>query len=272
MQDWWDGIKSYISAAVADAGLKLVGAIVLLVIGLLVIRWVKRLLRRVGKSGRVDKSLHGFLASAVSIVLNILLVFVIAMYLGVPSASLLAVLGSVGLAVGLALQGSLANFAGGVMILMFKPFRVGDYIMTKSGYEGVVEEITVFYTRLVSRSGKKELLPNGELSNGGITNLTANGRLRLALEYAVHYNTESALAKQVILDAVKDLPELEKDPAPAVALTALGDSAQTFTLFAWVRPDDYFVVSGRLNELVKAALDKAGVAIPYPQVDVHIDR
>ena len=272
MQGWWDEIKAYFSEAAADAGLKLVGAIVMLVIGLLAIRWVKRLLSRIGKSSKVDKSLHGFISSAVSIALNMLLIFAIAMYLGVPSASLLAVLGSAGLAVGLALQGSLSNFAGGVMILAFKPFRVGDYIKTKNGYEGVVEEITVFYTRLITRSGEKELLPNGELSNSGITNLTSNGKLRILLEYSVHYDTDPELAKKVILGAVTGFPQFESEPAPSVALTALGDSALTFTLFAWVRPDDYFLVSGRLNELVKSALDNAGISIPYPQLDVHIDK
>ena len=272
MQEWWNGIKTYLGEAAADAGLKIAGAAVLLILGFILIRWIKRAMMKAGSNKRLDKSLHGFLTSAVNIALNMLLLFAVAMYLGVPSASLLAVLGSAGLAVGLALQGSLSNFAGGVMVLAFRPFKVGDYIITKSGYEGTVEEISVFYTRLLAGDGKKVMLPNGELSNGPITNYTVNGMLRQSIDYGVHYETDAALAKRVILGAAAACPQVEAEPAPRVDFVRMEDSAIIFTLRVWCKSEEYFFMPDRLNVLVKAALDENGISIPYPQMDVHLDK
>ena len=225
---------------------------------------------RFGKS--LEPSALSFLMSFFSIGLKLLLIFSAAAVAGVPSSSILALLGSIALAVGLALQGSLSNFAGGLMILLFKPFKLGDYIEEPGGKSGYVEDISIFYTTLRTRERLYVVLPNGSLSNGRVVNYSAMPYLRFELNFSVAYGTDSALVQKTILGCAEASPFVRKEPSPSVLLSAMADSALIFTLYAWCETENYFVAPADLNLRVKEAFEKANITIPFPQMDVHIEK
>lgn len=252
----------------ARAGLKLVLCLVLLVVGLRVIKWGMRKLQNGKAFAKMEPGLRTFLSSAIRIALNALLLITVAGLLGIPMASFITVLASCGVAIGLALQGSLSNLAGGVMLLIFHPFRVGDFIETGSG-AGTVKDISVFYTTITTPDNKTITVPNGGLTNSAITNYSVSGQRRVDITFGVEYGTDIEEMKALMLEVAKAHPLVLRDPEPFARLSENGDSAMVYTLRAWCNSDEYWTVYFDLLEQVKKQLDKAGIHIPFPQLDVH---
>ncbi len=253
----------------ATSGIKLVTSLVLLVVCWKLIGFLINLLQKNRQFSKIDDGAKGFLLSCISIILRVILVLTVAANLGVPMTNVVALVGSCGLAIGLALQGSLANFAGGLMILVFRPFRVGDYIES-SGKEGRVKSISILYTTLSTADNKDIIIPNGTLTNAVITNFTAEEVRRVDLEFSVAYDTDIERVKKVLLVLADQHDLVLKDPAPFARLTRQGDSALVFTLRAWCNKNDYWSVYLDLMEQVKEAFDKLEIQIPFPQMDVHM--
>ena len=220
---------------------------------------------------KMDASVHSFLHSAVKILLYVLVVIIAAGILGIPMTSFITVLASAGVAIGLALQGSLANFAGGLMILLFKPFQIGDYIETDK-YAGEVREINVFYTLLVTYDKKHITLPNGTLSNGAVINHFTEPIRRLDCVFHVAYDSDIAYTERTLLDAAAKIPYVLSDPAPVVHLSENGESSLDFTLRVWSESAHYWNVDAAIHSAVKQALDQAQIKMPYPQMDIHLKR
>ncbi|MDO5110818.1 MAG: mechanosensitive ion channel [Clostridia bacterium] len=236
-------------------------------------RVVNHLLKRLPKSrlaAHIGPSATSFLKSFAGFALKAMLVIIAAGVVGVPTSSLVALLGSVGLAIGLAMQGSLSNFAGGMMVLLFKPFEVGDVIEEPGGETGTVTDVSMFYTTIRTRDNRCVVLPNGNLSNGRVINYSAEPYLRQDLEYIVAYGTDVEKVRRILLDAAQKNARVLSDPAPAMVLSRMEDSALVCLLLVYCKVEDYASVPGEMNEAVKAAFEKEGVSIPFPQLDVHI--
>lgn len=216
----------------------------------------------------VDRTLQGFVGSLVSIVLKILLVVSVASMIGIQTASFVAAIGAAGLAIGLALQGSLANFAGGVLILLFRPFKVGDWIEAQ-GVAGTVDSILIFHTVLRSGDNKRIIVPNGALSNGTVTNYSAEPLRKVIFDVGIDYDADLKNAQNILL-AMADDPRVLKDPAPVAVVSNLGESAITLSLRVWVKNADYWDVMFMFNEKARDALGKEGIGIPFPQRVVKV--
>ena len=238
-------------------------ALIMLIVGLIAIRIIIKLAKRVMKKRGVDETLQKFLANLLGWTLNILLFVMVISKLGVETTSFAAIIGAAGLAIGLALQGSLSNFAGGALIMVFKPFKVGDLIDAQ-GIIGVVKEIQIFTTTLTTPQNKRAIIPNGALSNGNIINITVEGKLRVDLTIGVGYDEDIKEAKKVLLDTLLAHPMTLKDPAPTVSVSELADSSVNFAVRPWANVADYWDVYFETLENCKEALDKAGIEIPYP--------
>lgn len=251
-------------------GLRLVVCILVLAIGLRIIKLVMRRLRNGKAFARMDASLRSFLSSALTVVLDALLIITVAGILGIPMASFVTVLASCGVAVGLALQGSLSNLAGGVMLLFFRPFRVGDYIETAAGESGTVKDISVFYTILTTPDNKTITIPNGALTNSTVTNYSTSTRRRVDLKFGVDYATDMEQMKALLLEVANAHPLVLQQPDPPFArLAENGDSAMVYTLRVWCNAADYWTVYFDLLEQVKKRLDQENIVIPFPQMDIH---
>jgi small conductance mechanosensitive channel len=244
-------------------------ALVILLVGLFVIKIVVKASKKVMNKSGVDITLQKFLGNLVGWALKILLIITVAAKLGVETTSFAAILASAGLAVGLALQGSLANFAGGVLIMIFKPFKIGDLIES-DGQIGVVKEIEIFTTKLTGLTSREIILPNGALSNGTIINYTSDGTRRVDLTIGVSYDADIKQTKDVLMSVLTSNPKVLKDPAPAVTVSELADSSVNFAVRPWSKTEEYWDVYFETMENVKLALDKAGIEIPYPHsVEIH---
>ncbi|AHY41927.1 mechanosensitive ion channel protein MscS [Stutzerimonas decontaminans] len=217
---------------------------------------------------QVDPTLHGFIGSLASVVLKVLLLVSVASMIGVETTSFIAVIGAAGLAIGLALQGSLANFAGGVLILLFRPFRVGEWIEAQ-GIAGTVNSIQIFHTVLKTGDNKTVVVPNGALSNGHITNFSREPRRRADINIGIDYSSDIKLARQVLLEIAED-PRVLREPEPVVFVTGLGDSSVNLSLRVWVATGDFWPVTFSFTEQAKERLTAAGVGIPFPQRVVHL--
>ncbi len=217
---------------------------------------------------KVDPTLHGFIGSLAGIILKVLLLVSVASMIGVETTSFIAVIGAAGLAIGLALQGSLANFAGGVLILLFRPIRVGEWIEAQ-GVAGTVHSIQIFHTVLKSADNKTIVVPNGSLSNGHITNYSREPRRRADINVGIDYGADIKLARQILLEIAQDERVL-RDPEPVVFVTGLGDSSVNLSLRVWVATGDFWPVTFGFTELVKERFDEAGIGIPFPQRVVHL--
>lgn len=220
------------------------------------------------KRRQVDPSLHGFIESLSSIILKALLLVSVASMIGVETTSFIAVIGAAGLAIGLALQGSLANFAGGVLILVFRPIRVGEWIEAQ-GVAGTVHSIQIFHTVLKSGDNKTIVVPNGSLSNGHITNYSREPRRRADINIGIDYSADIKLAREILLEIAEDERVL-RDPEPVVFVTGLGDSSVNLSLRVWVVTGDFWPVTFSFTERVKERFDEAGIGIPFPQRVVHL--
>jgi len=267
----WQQVKDFLFQLGTSLGVKLLGAIITLVIGLRVIKWIKKLINRSPRLDKLDVSVRTFLHSFTVITLYAALFVTVALTLGVPATSFLAVLASCGVAIGLALQGALSNFAGGIMLLIFKPFKVGDYITTPDA-AGTVKEITVVYTVLTTPDNKIITVPNGTLTNSVVENYSAMENRRIDLSFNVDYGSDVEQVKALLLQTVTAHPLVLTDPAPMARLGEQGESALGFTVRAWCKTDDYWDVRFDLIEAVKSTLDANGIKIPYPQLDVHLDK
>ncbi|MEM9024294.1 MAG: mechanosensitive ion channel domain-containing protein [Bacteroidota bacterium] len=252
----------------AEYGPKVLMAIITLLIGLWIIRAVVKLFGRALEKREVDASLKPFLGSMVSILLKTLLFISVASMVGIETTSFVAIIGAAGLAIGLALQGSLSNFAGGVLVLIFKPYRVGDLIEAQ-GHFGEVEEIQVFVTTVLTPDGKTVIIPNGAISNGSITNFSRKGWLRVDLVVGISYSDNIKKAKDVIMDVLNNDPNVLKDPAPGVTVLELADSSVNLAVRPFSTVENYWDVYFGTLEKVKVALDENGISIPFPQRVVH---
>lgn len=248
---------------VSEFGPKLIGALLIWIIGSWVIKKVLKQTNKLMDKKGYEKSLQKFLLNLMSWTFKIVLIVTILGVIGIETTSFAAILASAGLAIGLALQGSLANFAGGVLIMIFKPFKIGDLIEAQ-GETGVVKEIEIFTTKLIGLSNKEIIIPNGSLSNGNIINYSAEGTRRVDLTIGVGYDEDIKEAKAVLLKVLTDNPQVLKDPAPTVNVSELADSSVNFAVRPWATTADYWSVYFSTLENAKIALDKAGIEIPYP--------
>ena len=248
---------------------KVLLAIVVLIIGLWVInRFVKAVGKMMSKRN-MDESLQPFLRSMLSIALKAMLIISVAGMVGIETTSFVAVLGAAGLAVGLALQGTLANFAGGVLILLFKPIKVGDFIQAQ-GHMGTVKEIQIFVTIILTPDQETVFIPNGVLSNGDIKNYSTSNIMRINLGIGISYDSDVSKAKEIIRNVMESHPLVLKDPAPIIGVYRLDDSAVTLAVKPYSTTNDYWTVWFDISEQCLKALDDGGVTIPFPQLDVHM--
>ncbi len=250
------------------------GKLTLALITLLIGWWlISRLTSSIGRMlevRKVDRALSSFIGSLVSIVLRILLLISVASMIGVETTSFIAMIGAAGLAIGLALQGSLANFAGGVLIMLFRPFRAGDWIEAQ-GVSGSVDSIQIFHTTLKTGDNKVVIVPNGSLSNGHITNYSRESTRRAEIVVGIDYSSDIKRAREVLLDIAND-PRVHRDPAPVVFVTGLGDNAVNLSMRVWVNTGDFWPVTFEFIELAKERLTAAGIGIPFPQRVVHLSK
>lgn len=257
------------TSTVVDYGLRLLGAIAIWIVGSIIIKYVQKLVNKSLDKQKMEKSLQKFLRSIIGITLKLLLALSALSTLGLEVTSFVAILGAAGLAIGMALSGTLQNFAGGVMLLIFKPFKVGDFIDAQ-GYQGTVEEIQIFNTILITPDNKKIIIPNGGLANGSMTNYSAKPTRRVDLTFGIGYGDDVDHAKKVIHSIISGNDKVLKDPAPFVEVSELADSSVNFAVRLWVNAADYWSVFFYMNETVYKEFDKEKLNIPYPQMDIHM--
>lgn len=246
-----------------EYGLKFLGAIAIWIIGSWLIKNLLKGFRKVMAKGDYDVSLQKFLTNLIKWVLKIVLIIVVLGTMGIETTSLAAVIAAAGLAIGLALQGSLGNFAGGVLIMIFKPFKIGDLIEAQ-GELGTVKQIEIFTTKLTGLSNREIIIPNGSLSNGNIINYTTEGTRRVDLIFGVGYDSDIKKTKEVLMSVLTSHPKVLQTPEPTVNVSALADSSINFAVRPWCNAEDYWTVYFGITENVKEALDAAGIEIPYP--------
>lgn len=244
-------------------------ALIVLIVGWWVIARIVRLMERALQRSSADQTLTNFLKSLANIVLKALLLVSVASMIGIATTSFVALLGAAGLAVGLALQGSLSNFAGGVLILLFRPFKVGDFIEAQ-GVSGTVKEMQILNTVLSTPDNKRVIVPNGPLANNNIINFSTAPTRRVDCVFGIGYDDDLLKAKQLLEQLVSEDERVLEDPAPMVAVLELADSSVNFTVRAWVQASDFWPFKFDLTERVKLTFDEQGVSIPYPQTDVHL--
>lgn len=252
-------------------GPKLVGAILVWIVGTIVVKFLSNTFGRILDKRKVDPSLKPFLTGIVSSLLKVMLVISVLGMIGIEMTSFVAILGAAGLAVGMALSGTLQNFAGGVMILIFKPFKNGDVIEAQ-GYVGSVSEIQIFNTILKTPDNKTIIIPNGGLSNGSMVNYSTETQRRVDWTFGIGYGDDATKAKTVLQNLIDADARILKSPEPFIALSALADSSVNFTVRAWVKSEDYWGVFFDMNENVYNTFAKEGLSIPFPQMDVHVHK
>ena len=270
--DTIDNYKSYMNEALEwFMGFlpDLITAVIILVAGLWIIRIINGLVRRFFEKKDYDEALESFLQSFIKIALKFLLFVLVVTQLGVKTSSLVAMVGAAGLAVGLALQGSLANFAGGVLILLFKPFRVGDWISAQ-GVDGTVKEITIFTTKLNTFGNQVAILPNGKLANENIINFNAEKTRRDKIDVGIGYGSDIKKAKEILLEICAEDERILSEPAPEVYVGALADSSVNLSLRFWAKNEHFWAAHFNVMETVKLRYDQEGIEIPFPQRDVHL--
>lgn len=265
MQEYLDIAKEWATLY----GVKVIGAIAIFVIGRIVIGMIIKGLRTVMTRAETDETLSRFLLSLTRIALLTFVIIAALGTLGVETASFIAIIGAAGLAVGFALQGSLANFASGVMLIIFRPFKAGDFIEA-AGCSGAVEEIHIFNTVMRTPDNKRIIIPNSQVTGGTITNYSAMETRRVDLVFGIGYGDDLRKAKDVLSRLVTDDPRVLTEPAPQVVVAALADSSVNFHVRPWVKTADYWGVYFDLTEKVKLTFDAEGISIPFPQRDVHL--
>lgn len=252
-----------------ENGPNVLWAILIYIVGSWLVKKIVRGLRKVMQKSKYDESLQRFLMNLISWLLKIVLIIVVVSRLGVDVTMFAAIFAAAGLAVGLALQGSLSNFAGGVLIAIFKPYRIGDLVETQDVL-GVVKDIDIFTTKMVTPQNKLAIVPNGPIANGNIINYTIEGKMRVDVVVGVSYDSNIKKSKEVLLDVLTSNPKVLDDPAPSVNVLELADSSVNFAVRPFCKPEDYWEVYFATQEGCKLALDEAGIEIPYPhRVEIH---
>ena len=267
MTNWIDNIWPKF----LDAGLSIVWAVILLIIGIKAINVARKLLKSALERSSIDTGVVQFLDAFVKFAAYAVLILALLGHFGVQTTSFITILGSAGVAIGLSLQGSLSNFAGGILILILKPFVVGDYVSV-CGCEGTVAVISLFYTTLHTVDNRNVVLPNGSLSNSNITNYSANEIRRVDMSVDVGYGSDLKKAREVIMDILNQDERILKDPAPVVAVDNLGDSGVTILMRPWVKCEDYWAVKWNVLETVHNRLNAEQIDIPFPQMTVHLEQ
>ncbi|MGI9531269.1 mechanosensitive ion channel family protein [Lutimonas sp.] len=252
-------------------GPKLLGAIVVLIIGNFVIKLIMSSFTKMLDKKKTDSSLKPFLRSMLSILLKTLLVISVLGMMGVQMTSFIAILGAAGLAVGMALSGTLQNFAGGVIILLFKPFKIGDYIEAQ-GHAGIVKEIQIFNTILLELDNKTVIIPNGPLSTGSMINYSTEPTRRVDFSFGIAYGDSVDKARKILFELFKEDKRILTDPAYFVGLSEMADSSVNLTARAWVKGEDYWDVFFDINEKTYNTFNAEGISIPFPQMDVHLQK
>jgi small conductance mechanosensitive channel len=267
----FESVKLQTIEIVSEYGLKLIGAIAVWIIGSMVVNSMVNTFDRILNKSKTDASLKPFLKSIVGVLLKALLVITVLTMLGIEMTSFIAILGAAGLAIGMALSGTLQNFAGGVMILIFKPFKVGDFLEAQ-GYKGIVYEIQIFNTIVKTPDNKTIIIPNGGLSTSSMTNYSSEPFRRVDFTFGVGYGDSTEQTKEVLNDLITADKRILSggNHDPFVAVSGLGDSSVDFVVRVWVKSEDYWGVFFDMNENVYNSFNKAGLNIPYPQMDVHV--
>ena len=252
-----------------EFGLNLLAAIVIFVIGRWIAKAIARLVKRVMARKEVDVMLINFISTMVYYALLAFVIIAALNRLGIQTASIIAVVGAAGLAIGLALQGSLSNFAAGVLMIFFRPFNTGDFI-EGGGTMGTVREITLFTTTLLTPDNKVIIIPNAKLNGDNITNFNVLGQRRMDLVFGVSYDADTDKVKQIMAEEIQKESRFLQEPTPTIGLLELADSSVNFAVRPWVKADDYWNVFFEFQEQVKKRLDAEGISIPFPQRDVHL--
>jgi len=252
-------------------GTKIMAGLATLVVGLWIVSILNSVVRRMFERSKVDPSLRTFLGSLISILLKVMVYITALGMLGVEMTSFVAIIGAAGLAVGLALSGTLQNFAGGVMILLFKPYKVGDFIDAQS-YSGTVKEIQIFVTVLTTPDNKTVLIPNGSLATGSMINFSTQQQRRVDFTFGISYGDDVDVAYEVLKRLIAEDERILKDPEPFMAVSALADSSVNIVVRIWVNAADYWGVHFRMNEQVYKEFPKAGLSFPFPQMDIHLTK
>ena len=263
-----DFIAKALNAGI-DLGGRILAALIIFIIGKFLINWANRLFATMLQKRKVDASIQSFLKSIVNITLLVMLFLAVIGKLGIELTSFAALLASVGVAVGMALSGNLSNFAGGVIILVFRPYKVGDYIEASTGASGTVTDIQIFHTVLTTPDNKVIFAPNGAMSGAVVTNYNRKETRRLQFIYGVEYGTDFELAKSTLLDIINKDSRILQDPAPFVELSELADSSVNITVRVWVNASDYWAVNFDMNKNVYATFNEKGISFPFPQLTVH---
>lgn len=267
-------LKSYLESLVPGMlgfALRVLIAVIIYFIGGKIIKWLRKILRRALERSNVDKGVCQFLDSCAKMLLYFILIMIVVNQLGIETTSVVAVLGSAGLTIGLALQGSLANFAGGVLILLFKPFKVGDYIIEDTHKnEGTVSEIMIFYTKLITVDNKVIVIPNGTLANASLTNVTKQEKRRLDLYVGISYEADIKTAKKVLQELLQQEPARIAEEEVTVFVDALEESSVKLGGRVWLKAEEYWRAKWRLTESMKEKLEEAGIEIPYNQLTISM--
>jgi len=265
----WNQVLELIQTKGVDFAINLVTAIVIFYVGKMAVGLIVRGIRKVMRRQEVDKTLETFICNLVRMILLVIVVIAAIGALGIETTSFIAIFGAAGLAVGLALQGSLSNFASGVLIVLFRPYRVGDFI-EGAGISGVVEQVQILTTVLKTGDNKQIIVPNGQIMDSIITNYSANETRRVDMVVGVSYDDDLDKVRATIQELIDAEDRVLDDPAPTIAVSALADSSVNFVVRPWVKTPDYWGVMFDLTEAIKKRFDKEGISFPFPQQDVHL--
>ena len=263
-----DFIAKALNAGI-DLGGRILAALIIFIIGKFLINWANKLFATMLQKRHVDASIQSFLKSIVNITLLVMLFLAVIGKLGIELTSFAALLASVGVAVGMALSGNLSNFAGGVIILVFRPYKVGDYIEASTGASGTVTDIQIFHTVLTTPDNKIIFAPNGAMSSAVVTNYSRKETRRLDFTFGVEYGTDFQEARTILMEIINEDTRILKNPAPFVEVGALADSSVNITVRVWVNASDYWAVNFDMNKNVYATFNEKGISFPFPQLTVH---
>ena len=252
-----------------DLGGRILAALIIFIIGKFIVNWLNKLFAKMLERRKVDASIQSFLKSIVNITLLVLLFLAVIGKLGIELTSFAALLASAGVAIGMALSGNLSNFAGGVIILVFRPYKVGDYIEASTGASGTVTDIQIFHTVLTTPDNRVVFAPNGAMSGAVVTNYSRKDTRRVDFSFGVEYGTDFELAKSTIMEVISKDSRILKDPAPFIELGALAESSVNITVRVWVNAADYWGVNFDMNKNVYATFNEKGISFPFPQLTVH---
>ncbi len=261
-----------IRSMLIDYAPKVLGAILMLIIGFMIIGWVSRMVSKSLQKRQVDESVRPFLVSLISVGLKIVLLLAVAGMFGIETTSFVAVFGALAFAIGMALQGSLGHFASGVLILIFKPFKVGDLVEIGGGEKGTVEQIQVFNTILKTLDNKRQIVPNSLVTSNVITNISGQGTIGVELTFGIDYGDDIDKARKIILETGKSCDYILDEPAQGVVVSSLGDSSVNLSTRPFCNSEHYWDVYFYMQENVKKNFDREGISIPFPQMDVHMDN